>query len=93
MTDVQDNWRDLYEGEWDLSKEATIHRLAKEYHDKCDTHDALICGNLEGIPMTGHELAAINKHAKKVLRRLEDKALQSEISADDLLREIRRLSK
>ncbi len=88
-----ERWRRLMYGEFEPNRE--LYEMAMEYHQRCDAFDVQLCGNPRGIPVNGHEIQVVNQHAKKVLRELEDRIVDEEMSftSNDLRREIQRLAR
>ena len=69
-----------------------LHELAKEYHTTCEAYDRTVCTGPNSkygiLPANGREAGDINRHAREVLRRLQEKAIVKGILNKDVLKAI-----
>lgn len=63
--------KDDYLHNFDLSEEAAeLHNLAKEYHEKVDQYDSIVCSGTsvrgEPMPLSHAELIMVNSNARYI---------------------------
>ena len=76
-------------GVFKLSPERkALIEIAEQYHKRCDDYDRMICGNKEGIPVTGKQVLLIEKNARMVLKEQQRKAMLLGFSRSELHDEI-----
>ncbi len=80
-------------GDWANDPNAQLlHKLAAEYHQRCDAYDRLVCGNLEGMPNGlgySDQRCRMNENARNVECELIDR-LPPELDIADLRTAIRK---
>lgn len=81
--------------EWRMSeRDIKLQDMARQYHAECEAFDRTVCTGpiREGsiAPADYREMAAINRNAHKVMRRLSTEALGYGIERHELMRAIAR---
>ena len=80
---------DEYNCDWQQTeRDKQLHELATRYHTECETYDRTICTGLvrDGgiMPATSHELILINRNASAVRKKLNEEAVLSRITPEEL---------
>jgi len=61
-----------------VEQDQYLHKLAEEYHTRCEDYDRRVCTGPIGrdgiLPMTNQEMGAINRNALAVRKELQDRA-------------------
>ena len=62
--DEKRDWKSLYLGEFNDSMESNFHEIVKEYHERTESFDRIVCTgeirNGEILPANGYELQLMN---------------------------------
>lgn len=94
---TRDGFMTLYCGTWDPHKDAPLHALADEYHERCEAYDRTVCTGpiLDGsiMPIDHRERYLISRNAQRVRRELVERGARLGFPRADVDRAIRKAAK